>query len=665
MADRSIYARLKRLFSTGVIVRQVGGKKLKVADTDNVQSFMSNAMRDRYARVHAASGYSSMTGQYGLNMAYQTQRITLFRDYDVMDNDPIIASALDIYAQESTTKNEYGDILDIQSDDGHVKDILHNLFYDILNLEFNLPMWVRNLCKYGDFFLFLEISPEYGIHNVMPLSVYDTIRIEGEKPENPYYVRYETLGMNGYKQSFENYELAHFRLLSDANFVPYGKSQIEPARRIFRQLTLMEDAMMIHRIMRAPEKRVYKIDVGNIPPNEIDSYIQRMMDKAKKVPFIDPATGDYNLRYNMQNIIEDFWLPVRGKDHGNSIENLGGLEYNSIEDIDYLKNKLMSALKIPKAFLGYDEAVSGKATLAAEDVRFAKTIEWMQRIVVSELTKIAIIHLYAQGFTDEALVNFSLRLTTPSTIFEQEKINLWTQKAGLIAQLQGTKMLSEEWMYKNLFSMPEDEIEEQRDRLVEEAKQRFRILSIEQGASDPAKFGFPQDQSPEENAAQQGPEGAGGAGAPGAPGAGAIPANMPKSVDELPTAEELGLEEEVDEETRGRPRKGAVYAQDSHVRGRDPLGFKSRYTDLQLSNQRKTKSPLSLEVKNTLTKMRENKKVRILTEEMIDQMDKIVESANLPDISIDLTRPIVENRSEDEGTYLDENNILRNNQNDE
>lgn len=662
MADRSIYSRLKRLFSTGVVVRQVAGKKLRVADTDNIQSFMSNAMRDRYARVHAAAGYSSMTGQYGLNMAYQTQRITLFRDYDIMDNDPIIASALDIYAQESTIKNEYGDVLEIQSDNGHIKDILHNLFYDILNVEFNLPMWIRNLCKYGDFFLFLEISPEYGIHNVMPLSVYDTLRIEGEKPENPYYVRFETMGTNGYKTSFENYEIAHFRLLSDANFVPFGKSQIEPARRIFRQLTLMEDAMMIHRIMRAPEKRIFKIDVGNIPPNEIDSYMQKMMDRAKKIPFVDPSTGDYNLRYNMQNLLEDFWIPVRGRDNGNSIENLGGLEYNSIDDIEYLRNKLMAALKIPKAFLGYDETVGGKATLASEDVRFAKTIEWIQRIVVSELTKIAIVHLYAQGFTDQSLVDFSLRLTTPSTIFEQEKVNLWTQKAGLIAQLQGTKMISNEWMYKNLFNMPEDEINEQQDRLVEEAKTRFRITTIEQGASDPAKFGFPQDQSPEENAAQQqgGMGGMGGeAGPTGAPGGG-LPQNMPQSVDDLPTAEELGLEEE----TRGRPRKGSVYGQDSHVRGRDPLGFKARYKDMQISPQRKTKSPLSLEMKSTLTSMYKNNKVKMLTEEVIESIDKMDDSI-LPTLSVDLHQKNENSTSSDAGTYLDEENILQNNKDEE
>jgi hypothetical protein len=259
--SRSLYANLKRLFSTGAIVRNVGGKNLKVVDTDNLQSFMSNAVRTRYAKVHATSGYTTAGTQYGANMAYQSQRIMLFRDYDVMDNDPIINSALDIYADECTVKNEYGNVLTVVTDNTQIKEILENLYYDILNIEFNLYMWTRSLTKYGDFFLFLEISPQYGIINVMPLSTYDTVRIEGEKPENPNYVRFETLGANGYKQQFENYEMAHFRLLSDSNFLPYGKSMLEGARRSFRQLTLMEDAMLIHRIMRAPEKRVFKIYV--------------------------------------------------------------------------------------------------------------------------------------------------------------------------------------------------------------------------------------------------------------------------------------------------------------------------------------------------------------------------------------------------------------------
>jgi hypothetical protein len=632
MADISLFGRLKRLFSNNVVVRQVSGKKLKVADTDNIQATISNAMWGRYSRVHAASANTYGLGSYGSNMAYQTQRLMLFRDYDLMDTDPIISTAVDIYADECTVSNEYGEILTISADNVQVKDILHNLFYDILNIEFTLVQWIRNLCKYGDFFLFLEISPEYGVHNVMPLSVYDTIRKEGEDPNNPYFVYFETLGNHGQKQKFDNYEIAHFRLCSDSNFIPYGKSMIENARRIFRQLMLMEDAMMIHRIMRAPEKRIFKIDVGNIPPAQIDTYIQQVMDKSKKVPFVDPTTGDYNLRYNMQNIMEDFYLPVRGSDSGTHIENLGGLEYNAIDDIEYLRNKLMAALKIPKSFLGYDESVNGKATLAAEDVRFSRTIERIQRIVISELTKIAIVHLYAQGFRDSDLVNFKLELTNPSTVSESEKLAKWEQQAQLTLSLQALNLHSSDWVYKNVWKMSDSDITKSRANLIVDKKFQFRLSQIEQGMSDPAKFGFPQDQPQEmnPNAMEGGPGGEGG----GSTGGGA-PTGGVSSIEQLPTASELGLEEE-SVETRGRPRTGIQYGQDDHVRGRDPLGFKSRFNAMKVSPLRRDepKPPLTLEMMEKLNVLNSRTGKKTLTES---------------------AQP-----KEDSGTFLDENNILEN-----
>jgi hypothetical protein len=628
MAETTLFQSLKRLFGTGVIVRKIGGKKLKVADTDNVQSYMSNSLRDRYAKVHAGTSFG-MGGSYGQNMAYQAQRIMLFRDYDLMDSDPIVASALDIYADESTVKNEYGEILTINSNNSTIKDILHNLFYDILNIEFNLWPWARNLCKYGDLFLFLEISPEYGIHNVLPLSVYDTIRKEGEDVNNPYYYYFETLGQTGHKQKFENFEIAHFRLLSDSNFLPYGKSMVENGRRAFRQLTLMEDAMMIHRIMRAPEKRVFKIDIGQIPPSEVDGYIQKLMDRAKKVPFVDPQTGDYNLRYNMQNLLEDFFLPVRGGDSGTSIENLGGLEYSPIEDIEYLRNKFMAALKIPKAFLGYDESINGKATLAAEDVRFARTIERIQRIIVSELTKIAYVHLYAQGFRDEELISFSLELTNPSTIYEQEKINLWLQKAQLVQTVQGSNLLDEEWLYENVWEMSPEEIVKTRQRMVTDKKYKFRLAQIEAGQSDPAKFGFPQDQEPQELG--MGVEDASGGGGGETPSSGESGGGGVTSIDQLPTAQDLGLEEDAGP---GQPKKGMVYAQDSHVRGRDPLGFKERYKAMKIGTERrdKPKPSLSLEVNTILSNMSSRvSKKKVLTENVDSDTQTFLDERNILD----------------------------------
>ena len=363
---------------------------------------------------------------YNQTYNFHQNKVELFTDYEAMDTDPIIASALDIYSDESTVKNEENELLVINSENNEIKKILHNLFYDILNVDYNLWPWIRNLCKYGDFYLHLDIDENVGIVNVNPLSAYEIRREEGFNPENPYEVKffYEGSMFTGAssREEFENFEIAHFRLLSDTNFLPYGKSMIESARKIFKQLMLMEDAMLLQRIMRAPERRIFKIDIGNIPPNEVDQHMQNIINKMKKVPYIDEATGDYNLKFNMMNMLEDFYLPVRGSESGTSIEALPGLSSEgAIEDIEYLKNKMLSALKIPKAFLGYDEGVEGKATLAAEDIRFARTIERIQRIVVSELTKIAIVHLFTQGYTNADLVNFELNLTSPSIIYEKAK----------------------------------------------------------------------------------------------------------------------------------------------------------------------------------------------------------------------------------------------------
>ena len=394
---------------------------------------------------------------------------------------------LDIYADESTLKNEFGDTLSIVSSSDKVQDLLRNLFYDVLNIEFNLWPWVRNMCKYGDFFLGLEIAEGKGIVNVTPHSVYNTERLERTDPSNPNSVKFKiTEDPNG-KEEYENFEVAHFRLLADTNWLPYGKSMIENGRRLWKQLSLMEDAMLIHRIMRAPEKRVFKIDIGNIPPTEVDNYMQRIMNKMKKVPFVDRNTGDYNLKYNMQNLTEDFYLPVRGGDSGTNIDNLAGLEYASIEDIDYLKNKLFAALKIPKAYLGYEENVGGKATLAAEDVRFARTIERIQRTVVSELTKIAIVHLYSQGVTDSEMTNFELSLVNPSFIYEQEKLNLWSEKIRLAQDIQGLNMLSKDWVYDNVFKLSDGESDEQRVQMLDDLKDRYRFRSIEDEGNDPAQ----------------------------------------------------------------------------------------------------------------------------------------------------------------------------------
>ena len=537
--NSSFFNRLTKLFSTQAIVKVDKDGKRKVVDVDDRQQGGTNLLnlRDRYTKLQRSFYGDQMAAQ---SMAYHQVRRELFRDYDAMDNDPIISSALDIYSDECTLKNEFGEVVQIKSKNEKVKEILENLFYDILNIEFNLWSWTRNMVKYGDFFLLQEIQPGVGIINVKPLPVYETERLENTDPNNANYVKFKVNHDPNGRGEYENFEVVHFRLLSDTNFLPYGKAMIENGRRIWKQVSLMEDAMLIHRIMRAPDKRVFKIDIGNIPPQEVDNYMQKIINKMKKTPFVDKKTGDYNLKYNIQNLTEDFFLPVRGGDSGTQIDSLGGLEYTSIDDIDYLKNKMFAALKIPKAYLGYDENVNGKATLAAEDVRFARTIERIQRTLISELTKIAVTHLAAQGIEGTEMVDFELNLVNPSTIYEQEKVNLWSEKVRLVSDIQQLNMVSKDWAYKNIFNFSDDEVDFQKVQLINDLKDRFRYRSIEDEGNDPAMETEPTDVE-----------------------------------DEL---EELKTELK---NKGGRPKEGNTYGKDKHPYGRDPLGKKENQKALK------------------------------------------------------------------------------------
>mgnify|MGYP006160898065 CR=1 FL=1 len=523
MADKGLFSRLRRLFSTDVIIRNVGDSQLKVFDVNKIQQsgeVETNSLVDRFNRIYSNSS-TSLWGQQS-HFNYQYLRPQLYSEYDAMDTDAIIASALDIIADESTLKNDMGEVLQIKSADEDIQKILYNLFYDVLNIEFNLWPWIRNMCKYGDFFLKLEIAEKFGVYNVIPYTAFHIERIEGQigydkdedKMNNPMEVkfRFEPEGVStstyGYYNVpnsgnqassiiFDNYEMAHFRLLSDMNFLPYGRSYIEPARKLFKQYTLMEDAMLIHRIVRAPEKRIFYMNVGAIPPNEVDAFMEKTLSKLKRTPFVDQDTGEYNLKYNMQNILEDFYIPVRGNDQATKIENLNGLQWDGIQDVEYLRDKLFAALKVPKQFMGYDENSDGKATLAAQDIRFARTIERIQRIVVSELYKIALVHLYTQGYKDEQLANFELSLTTPSIIYDQERIALMKEKMDLAAQMVETNLFPSDFIYDHLFHLSEDQYDDFRDLIREDAKREFRIKQIEAEGNDPVEtgqsYGTPHD----------------------------------------------------------------------------------------------------------------------------------------------------------------------------
>ena len=615
MADKTFFGRLKKAFSTSTVVRKIGDKGLKVVDPARLQSagnLASNSLVDRFNRIHMGRANNSV---YNPSNAFAQLRLELFSEYESMDTDSIISSALDIYSDESTIKNEFGDVLKITSEKEEIKDILHNLFYDVLNIEFNLWPWIRNMVKYGDFYLKLSILEKVGVVNVEPISGYEVIREEGTDPERPEYVRFlhdPSMGgatqhhkPAGSKTYFENYEVAHFRMLSDTNFLPYGKSVLEGARKTWKQLTLMEDAMMIHRIMRAPSKRVFNIDIGNIPPNEVDSYMQQVINRMKKTPYIDQNTGDYNLKFNLQNMLEDFYLPTRGGNSGTRIDDLGGLEWTGTEDIEYLKNRMLAALRMPKAFIGYEEGVDGKATLAAMDVRFARTIERIQRIAVSELTKIALVHLYSQGYSDEDLVDFSLQLTNPSTIYEQEKIELWSAKNRLADDMKTGQMVSEDWIYEKIFGLSKDDVDLQREKVVEDTIQKYRRNMIESEGKDPAKEPTVAETVKEKNKRTR----------------------LRSAGD---TRKTRGGATDADV---GRPIEGDYYGTDNGARGRDPLGSETKNRDIKNRDRKikpkfKANNPLAKEIANSMNLFNNHKNI-------LNEKTNLLDESNL--INKDLT----------------------------
>jgi len=601
MANDNLFNSLKKLFSTQVVVRRVGKGKIKVVDSSRLQSSgnkRGSSHFDRYGRLHNTN---KNWQTYNERFNYHANKLELYSDYEAMDKDSILHSVLDIYSDEATLKNDMGDVLKIKSTDEDTKKILRNLFYDVLNIEFNLWSWVRGMNKYGDYYLELDIDPELGVVNAEPMSAYEVVREEGYDEENPYSVRFrmQSQHVNSYSRQpqgndryLESFQVAHFRLMSDTNFLPYGRSLLEGARKTWKQLTLMEDAMMIHRIMRAPEKRVFKIGIGNIPPEEVDNHMQNIIDGMKKVPYIDEATGDYNLQFNLQNMLEDYYLPVRGSESGTEIDTLSGMDFGGIDDIEYLRNRMMAALKVPKAFVGYDDSVNGKATLAQEDIRFARSVERVQKIVESELTKIAIVHLYSQGYENAELVNFKLELTTPSIVYEQEKLNLWSEKATFVRDMKELKMFSNEWLYENVFNMSEDEWKEEQHKVINDLKLGFRHEQIEQEGNDPVKtgesFGTPHDlatanQQPQENGGS--PEG-------GFEGA-------------------------------GRPKEGGTFGKDKNAMGRDQIGKKE-----MKSNESKFDASVILskdETKNIISKMPR----KVKTKQMIIESLSVEQKAEL------------------------------------
>ena len=418
---------------------------------------------------------------YGEGLVGAAERMERIKDFDEMDHYPEITRALDIYADDSMTYSEDGKTVQVISDDDKIVNEIEELLYQRLDLDFHLWTWIRNMCKWGDHFNLLDIVDKEGVLGAIALPVGEIEREEGYNNDpNSLRFRWMTQG----NTTFENYQVSHLRILGDDRFLPYGRSILDSSRKVWKQLLMAEDAMLIYRISRAPERRVFYVDVGNIPPRDVESYMQNARDKLKRLPVVQESDGQVDLRYNPESILEDFFIPVRG-DRGSRIETLpGGENAAAIEDIEYLQNKLFISLGVPKSYLTAEEDLSGKSTLAQEDIKFARTIQRIQKIVVSELAKISLIHLYLRGYDEASIYNFDLKLTNPSTITEMMHLDLMDKRFSTARDMADSDIISGYYVQKNVLKLSDTEIADIKIDQEREAVAQSVIEKLEQGETD-------------------------------------------------------------------------------------------------------------------------------------------------------------------------------------
>ena len=474
--DMTVWQRLSKTFGPNSLLNQdyptFKFDKKELLRTPSIEEYEKEKLQAQQTYYLTNQWAKVENNLYSQAIYYEPSRLSAQYDYESMEYTPEISAALDIYAEESTTTNEDGFILQIYSESKRIKGVLADLFNNSLDINTNLPMWTRNTCKYGDNFVYLKLDPERGVVGVQQLP---TIEIERHEVGVSQKISVDiTKELDSQKKAlhftwknksmeFQSWEIAHFRLLGDDRKLPYGTSMLEKARRIWKQLLLCEDAMLIYRTSRAPERKLFKVFVGNMNDDDVEAYVQRVANKFKREQIVDSKTGNVDMRFNQMAVDQDYFIPVRDPAAPDPISTLpGATNLSEIADIEYIQKKLLTALRVPKAFLGFEEVVGDGKNLALQDIRFARTINRVQKSMIAELNKIAIIHLFLLGFEDE-LSNFTLGLTNPSTQADLLKVDIWKEKVLLYKDLvsdpgNGIQPTSSTWAKKHIFGFSDEEI---------------------------------------------------------------------------------------------------------------------------------------------------------------------------------------------------------------
>ena len=431
-------------------------------------------LKDRWVKANVNMSVTAFAGLNNIKLMY--------RDADLMDAFPEIGAALDIVAEESCLPNDDGMVITVQSKSERVKSILEDLFVNRLNLQLTAQMVIRAMCKYGNQFMMLDVDHKNGVKGWKQLPVFNVERIESGI-QNPYgagasiaangvniddadlSTQFIWLDDNNSQIPFRDWQIAHFRLLTNSMYLPYGVSYLNAARRHWRMLSLMEDMMLIYRLERSIERRVYKIFVGAIDDADVGAYVEQIANEFKRTPIIDPVTGQLDLRKNILGVDQDLFIPVRDEDAPTPIDTLSaGQNITALDDIKFIQNKVLTALRIPKTFLNFEETAGDGKNLALMDVRFARTINRIQQAFLMELTKVASIHLFLLGFDDE-LNNFTLSMKNPSTQAEQLEIENLQKKIDAVRDAvsdpgNGLPVMSTTRALKNIMKWSEKDIKE-------------------------------------------------------------------------------------------------------------------------------------------------------------------------------------------------------------
>lgn len=573
----TVFQRLQRVLSNGSTQKNYMANNYDIVSPRNSDIIATASSKEEYEKKVLQAQQQALLGKQWIKANYDITNQSLaglndvrlmYRDADLMDQFPEIGAALDIVAEESTFINENGVMVNINSRSDRVKSILEDLFVNRLSIHMMLPMICRSMCKYGNTFMLLNIDSKNGVLGWKQLPVYEIERWENGQNspystpitnlntvnENaPQDTKFAWVGQNEYIP-YRNWQIAHFRLLYDSLFLPYGVSYMNKARRHFRMLSMMEDMMLIYRLDRSIERRVFKINVGAIDEADVQAYVQEIANNFKRKPIIDPLTGQIDLRKSFMNVTEDFFIPTRDDNASSPIETLQGAQnLTAMDDIKFVQNKVLTALRVPRSFLNFEETTGDGKNLSLLDVRFTRTVNRIQQSLLMELNKIAIIHLYLNGFQDD-LNNFTLTMNNPSSQAEMLELEnlakkITTAKDAVSDPGGGMPLTSMMWAWKHIFKWSDKEIKQNLEELrletalTAELQKTMQIIK-KTGLFDTVDniYGEPGAEYMDDNGGGQGEEGMGG----GPSGGGGMPGGFGGGDFDMGEGPDMGAEGEMD-----------------------------------------------------------------------------------------------------------------------